>query len=143
MADGEVVARNAPGGYLTVIGAGEHVLVVDEPVALGGTDQGPDPYDLLLGALGACTAITLRMYAGRKGWPLENVTIRLRQARSHAQDCADCETEDTAIPRIEARVELEGPLTAEQKERLLWIAGRCPVKQTLAAGIPVEVKPYA
>lgn len=137
MTDNDVVVRNAPGGYRTEVEAAGHTLVADEPGSAGGAGSGPSPYDLLLGAVGACTAMTVRMYAGRKGWPLEDVTVRLRQANDHARDCADCPTKRVAIPRIEHRVELKGPLTDEQRERLLYIASRCPVAQTLAKGIPV------
>jgi putative redox protein len=145
MASGDVVVTNtAGGGYRTEVAAAGHTLVSDEPASVGGTEQGPTPYDLLLGAVGACTAMTVRMYAGRKGWPLEDVRIRLRQGHDYGQDCADCATKPVAIPRIEREVELGGPLTDEQKERLLYIAGRCPVAQTLANGIKVEtVQPAA
>lgn len=137
MTDGDVVVRNAPGGYRTEVEAAGHTLVADEPGSAAGADAGPSPYDLLLGAVGACTAMTVRMYAGRKGWPLEDVTVRLRHGSDHARDCADCPTHPVAIPRIERQVELAGPLTDEQRERLLYIAARCPVAQTLAKGIPV------
>ena len=145
MADRDVVVRNtAGGGYRTEVHAGGHVLVADEPASVGGTEQGPTPYDFLLGSLGACTAMTVRMYAGRKGWPLENVTVRLRQGHNYGADCANCETASVAIPRIEREIELEGPLTPEQRERLLYIAERCPVGQTMAGGIRVEtVQPAA
>ena len=138
MADKDVVVRNAAGGFRTEVQAGPHTLVADEPASVGGTEQGPTPYDFLLGAVGACTAMTVRMYAGRKGWPLENVTVRLRQGREHAVDCADCATAPVGIPRIEREIEFEGPLTDEQRERLLYIAERCPVGQTLTNGIKVE-----
>ena len=106
-------------------------------MALGGTDEGPTPYELLLGAIGGCTAITLRMYADRKGWPLEGVEVRLRTARSHERDCERCETETVGIDTLEREVELAGPLTDEQRRRLLAIADRCPVKQSLERGIRV------
>lgn len=145
MAETDVVIRNTPaGGFRTEVRAGGHVLVADEPAGVGGTDQGPTPYDFLLGSLGACTAMTLRMYAGRKGWPLEDVTVRMRQGHSYAEDCANCATQSTAIPRIEREIELQGPLTDEQRERLMNIAERCPVGQTMAAGIKVvTVQPAA
>ncbi|HEX2205014.1 MAG TPA: OsmC family protein [Longimicrobium sp.] len=138
MADKDVVVRNEAGGYRTEVRAGGHTLVADEPASVGGTEQGPTPYDFLLGALGACTAMTARMYAGRKGWPLENVTVRLRQGHSYAQDCADCATQSVAIPMIDREIDFEGPLTDEQRERLYTIAERCPVGQTMAAGIHVR-----
>ena len=102
------------------------------PVAAGGTDSGPDPYALLLAALGACTSITLRMYADRKGWPLTGVTVRLTQQKVYAPDCAECETrDDSRIDRIEREIELSGPLSEEQRRRMLEIADRCPVHRTL------------
>lgn len=138
MASKDVVARNtAAGGYRTEVSAGGHTLVADEPASVGGTDAGPTPYDFLLGAIGGCTAMTLRMYAGRKGWPLEDVTVTVRQGHDYAKDCADCATQPVAIPRIEREIELRGPLTGEQRERLMTIATRCPVAQTLANGIHV------
>ena len=140
----DVVVRNAAGGYRTEVAAAGHTLVADEPPSVGGTDAGPSPYDFLLGAIGACTAMTVRMYAGRKGWPLEDVTVRLRQGHDYAQDCADCATQAVAIPRIDREVELSGPLTDEQRERLMYIASRCPVGQTLEKGIHVvDVQPAA
>ena len=111
--------------------------VLDEPVDVGGTDAGPTPYEAMLGALGGCTVITLRMYADRKGWPLEAVHVRLRQARAHERDCEICETAEVGPHRLEREIELEGPLTEEQRRRLLLIADRCPVKQTLERGIHV------
>jgi putative redox protein len=113
-------------------------LIVDEPVAEGGTDLGPTPYECLLSALGACTVMTLRLYADRKKWPLESVTVHMRSGRSHEKDCEDCETKKVGIGQIQRRLELEGTLTAEQRTRLIEIADRCPVKQTLERGIRVE-----
>ena len=124
--------------YSTRIEDGGHALVGDEPTRNGGADTGPAPYDYLLAGLGACTAITLRMYADRKQWPLSDVVVRIRPVRSHAVDCADCETKDVGVGRLEREVELLGPLTEEQRARLLYIADRCPVKQTLERGLRVE-----
>jgi len=132
-----VSARVGPTGYRTELRARAHALVADEPTNVGGTDAGPTPYELLLGALGSCTAMTLRMYASRKKWPLEGVTVQLRSARSHETDCERCDVEPVGIGRIERRVEMEGPLTEEQRRRLLEIADRCPVKQTLERGMKV------
>ncbi|HEX2206781.1 MAG TPA: OsmC family protein [Longimicrobium sp.] len=136
-ADNEVVIRIGQEKYRTEVDAGGRTLVVDEPAEAGGGGGAPTPYDLLLGSIGACTAMTLRMYADRKGWPLEGVTVRLRQARSHARDCADCATRHVGINQIERELELSGPLTGEMRERLTQIADRCPVKQTLERGITI------
>ena len=125
-------------GLRTEMEAGGHKLVADEPTSLGGTDAGPTPYDYLLAALGSCTSITIRMYADRKGWPLESVTVRLSQERIHATDCEECETEEGRIDRIEREIELEGPLEEEQRRRLLEIADMCPVHRTLKTEALVE-----
>ena len=124
-------------GFRTALRAREHAFIADEPASLRGTDEGPTPYEYLLGALAGCTAMTLRMYADRKRWPLESVEVRMRTARSHEQDCEQCETESVGMERIERAVELRGELTEEQRARLLEIADRCPVKQTLARGVQV------
>ena len=127
----EVVVREIGTGFAQEIRAGRHTLRADEPVTSGGTDTGPDPYALLLAALGACTSMTLRMYANRKGWPLTGVTVRLSQSKVYAKDCEDCETKsDARIDQIERSIELSGDLSAEQKARLIEIAERCPVHRT-------------
>ena len=128
-------------GYRTAISTRAHVVVTDEPRDVGGTDAGPTPYELLLGALAACTAMTLRMYADRKRWPLEEIVVRIRPVRSHAADCATCETEAVGVGRLEREVDLVGTLSEEQRERLLYMADRCPVKQTLERGLHVETAP--
>ena len=133
-----ITAHVGASGFRTDISAGLHTLVADEPRALGGTGMGPTPYELLLAALSSCMAMTLRMYADRKGWPLESVRVRLRTERAHEKDCEDCAESEVGIPRVARRIELEGPLTDEQRARLHQIADRCPVKQTLAKGILVE-----
>jgi putative redox protein len=131
-APGEVVAAEAGfGRYAQVIYDGKHRLTADEPVAEGGLDTGPSPYRLLLAALGACTSITLRMYAERKKWPLRHVAVRLRHGKSHAKDSAGAEKKGGKIDRIEREIELSGDLTDEQRRRLLEIANKCPVHQTL------------
>ena len=119
------------------ITSGRHRLVADEPVEAGGGDAGPDPYALLLAALGACTSMTLRLYARRKGWPLEAVTVELEHAKVHAQDCVDCENEASRVDQVRRRVRLHGPLDAVQVARLAEIARRCPVHKTLVAGVRV------
>ncbi len=130
-----VVARIGPSGFRTELEARSHGLVADEPVPLGGTDRGPTPYELLLGALGSCTAMTLRMYADRKEWPLETVEVRLRTSHSHETDCAECEVADVGITTLEREIDFTGALNDEQRGRLLEIADRCPVKQTLERGV--------
>ena len=135
--NGDVVIRIGQEKYRTEVVAGGKTLVVDEPAEVGGGGDAPTPYDLLLGSIGACTAMTLRMYADRKGWPLESVTIRLRQAQNHAEDCANCETKPVGLHQIERELELEGPLDQEQRDRLLQLADRCPVKQTIERGIQI------
>jgi putative redox protein len=136
-----VSASLARGGYRTAISTRTHAFVADEPRDVGGTDAGPTPYELLLGALAACTAMTVHMYAGRKQWPLEEIVVRIRPVRSHAADCATCETEEVGVGRLEREVDLVGPLSEEQRTRLLYMAGRCPVKQTLERGLRVEPAP--
>jgi putative redox protein len=133
-----VSASIAGTGYRTAIGTRTHTLVADEPVDAGGTDAGATPYELLLGALASCTAMTVRMYANRKQWPLDDVVVRIRPVRSHAVDCVNCETADVGVGRLEREVELVGALTDEQRTRLLYIADRCPVKQTLQRGLQIQ-----
>jgi putative redox protein len=134
----QTVVRTGQARYYTEILAHGHGLVADEPVTAGGTDMGPSPYGLLTAALGACTSITLRMYADRKGWPLEAVTVRLNHEKIHAEDCENCETERGKIDRIEREVELIGPLNDKQRARLKEVADRCPVHRTLHSEIVVE-----
>ena len=112
---------------------GGHRLISDEPPAFGGADSGPSPYDLLAAALGACTS--LRMYARAKGWPLQRVITTIRHDKIHARDCADCETKEGRIDRLEREIELEGPLDDPQRKRLLEIAERCPVHRTLSSEV--------
>jgi putative redox protein len=135
-----VVVRGNAGGFTQEVETGRHRLVADEPVAAGGADTGPSPYELLLAALGACTSMTLSMYARRKQWPLEAVTVRLAHSRIHAQDCAECETKEGMLDRIEREISLTGPLSAEQRARLLEIANRCPVHRTLVSEIDIRTR---
>jgi putative redox protein len=137
---GEVTVRGGAVGFGQEIAIGSHRLTADEPTSAGGADTGPDPYDLLLASLGACTSMTVGLYARRKGWPLGAVTVRLRHARIHATDCNECETREGMIDRIEVDLELEGTLTEEQRARLLEIAGKCPVHRTLTSEISIHTQ---
>lgn len=132
-----IAADIGPRGYRVQLQARQHTFFADEPAAVGGSDTGPTPYEHLLAALGSCIAITLRMYADRKGWPLDGVQVRLRPAQPHAPDCESCEASEVGPTRIERDVELMGALSDEQRNRLLQIAERCPVKQVLERGIRV------
>jgi putative redox protein len=135
-----VFVRSGSSRYAQNIVVGPHVLQADEPNDYGGNDAGPDPYELLLAALGACTSMTLRMYAQRKEWPLEGVQVSLTHAKIHAEDCADCETKVGMIDRIEVGISFTGDLTEEQERRLLEIAGKCPVHRTLVSGAKIDMK---
>lgn len=138
--DGTIVVRTGPAGYVTEIDADGHALTADEPISAGGTDLGPSPYQLLGAALGACTSITLRMYADRKAWPLEEVTVRLHHEKIHADDCKDCPETQRKVDHIERELELKGDLTDEQRGRLLDIADRCPVHTTLNERVMIETR---
>jgi uncharacterized OsmC-like protein len=133
--DPNVLVRGSGAGFSQEIIAGSHRLTADEPVAAGGTDIGPTPYDLLLAALGACTSMTVGMYARRKKWPLAGIVVRLRHSKIHAEDCTACETKDGILDRIERELELTGPLTTEQRSKLLEISEKCPVHRTLKSEI--------
>ena len=130
------VTETGTGTYTQEITAGPHRLVADEPRPVG-DDAGPTPYDLLLAALGSCTSMTVRMYADRKGWPLEGVRVTLRHSRIHAQDCAECETKTGWIDHIDRHIEFTGDLDDTQRQRLLLIADRCPVHQTLTSEVRI------
>jgi putative redox protein len=138
--EGVVIVRGAAAGFAQEIIAGPHQLASDEPTAVGGTDSGPTPYDLLLAALGSCTSMTIAMYARRRQWALERVTVRLRHSRIHAEDCAACETRTGTLTLIERDIELEGALDEVQRERLLAIADRCPVHLTLTTQMHITSK---
>jgi putative redox protein len=134
----QVVVRGTGAGFDQEITAGRHRLAGDEPLTAGGTDTGPSPYDYLLTALGSCTSMTVGLYARRKAWPLEGVTVELRHSRIHAADCADCETREGFLDRIDLEIQFAGPLTAEQKARLMEIADKCPVHRTLTSEIVIR-----
>ena len=124
--------------YSAHVTVGAHTLIVDEPLHAGGKALGPDPYSYILSALGACTAITVRMYANRKNWPLEKVEVTLRHDHLHTQDCDNCEDPASRLDKITKELKLYGNLTEEQKHRLEIISSKCPIQKTLAAGIAIE-----
>jgi putative redox protein len=132
----EVIVSSA--GFLKQeITSGRHTFFADEPAEAGGSDSGPDPYALLLASLGACTAMTLQLYAKRKSWPLEKVEVSLTHERVYAKDCDDCASKNAMLSKIERFIHLTGSLSDEQKQRLLEIAQRCPVHRTLTSEISI------
>lgn len=133
-----VVAETGSGRYANAVHAGRHTLAADEPVKVGGSDTGPGPYEYLLAALGACTSMTIRMYAERKGIALRRVEVRLRHDRIHAKDCADCETKEGLVDRITRIIHLDGDLDEATRARLREIADKCPVHRTLTSEIRIE-----
>ena len=136
---GTVIVRETRRGvFQQEIVAGRHHLLADEPVNVGGLESGPGPYELLLAALGACTSMTLRLYADRKKLPLMRTQVRLRHSRIYASDCAECETKEGMMDRIERIITLEGDLGAEARKRLLEIADKCPVHRTLKSEIDIR-----
>jgi len=140
IADKVVVRETREGKFTQLVAAGRHVLRVDEPVSVGGLDSGPSPYDLLLAALGGCTSMTVRLYADLKGLPLERVEVELKHDKIHAADCADCETREGKVDRIERVIRLEGALDEAQRAKLLEIANKCPVHRTLHSEITVPTR---
>jgi putative redox protein len=136
----DVIVWGEGGAFVQQIAAGRYRLKGDEPLSAGGTDTGPSPYDFLLAALGSCTSMTVGMYARKKNWPLERVTIWLRHSKIYAADCSECETREGMLERIERDVQLEGPLSAEQRSRLLEIADKCPVHRTLTSEINIRTR---
>lgn len=137
MPAGEVWVEETGQGLINRVLTHRHELYADEPVSLGGQDLGPDPYALLLSALGACTSMTLRMYANHKQLPLLHVRVRLRHSKIHARDCADCENKEGMLDHIERKIELTGDLSEAQRTRLLEIANKCPVHKTLTSKIMI------
>jgi len=135
-----VIVRGGAARFTQEIQIGPHRLKGDEPVAFGGTDTGPSPYDFLLAALGTCTSMTISLYARRKGWPLEKVMVSLHHSKIHAVDCAECETKVGKIDRIEREIQLTGALTSEQRSKLMEMADRCPVHQTLTSEINIRTR---
>jgi uncharacterized OsmC-like protein/fermentation-respiration switch protein FrsA (DUF1100 family) len=135
-----VVRETRDSKFQQSISVGPHRLVADEPVAAGGEDNGPGPYDFLLAGLGACTSMTMRLYADRKSLPLERTTVTLRHSKIHAQDCAECETKEGMLDQIERVIAMEGELDAEQRKKLMEIADKCPVHRTLTSEIRIVTR---
>ena len=135
-----VVVRGTARSFKQEILAGKHNLVADEPLSVGGSDAGPGPYDYLLAALGSCTAMTVGLYARRKQFPLDDITVSLWHSRIYAEDCEECETKEGKLDRIELRLEFTGSLTPEQKAKLMEIAGKCPVHRTLTSEINIRLR---
>lgn len=136
----DVVVRGNPDAFLQTITVGKHHLQADEPLSSGGSDAAPDPYDYLLAGLGACTSMTIGLYARRSKWPLDDIVVTLRHSRIHAQDCADCETKNGMLDRVEVEIELAGELTPEQRGKLIQVAHKCPVHRTLKGEIDIQVR---
>jgi len=126
--------------FQQTVTVGPHKMLADEPVAAGGQDSGPGPYDYLLAGLGACTSMTMRLYADRKTLPMERVTVTLMHSRIHAQDCAECETKAGMLDQIERVIQIEGALGADQRTRLMEIADKCPVHRTLTSEIHIVTR---
>jgi uncharacterized OsmC-like protein/alpha-beta hydrolase superfamily lysophospholipase len=138
--DTVVVRETRTGKFRQEITVGPHRLLADEPTSAGGDDSGPSPYDLLCAALGACTAMTIRLYADAKKLPLDRVGVNLRHEKIHASDCSECETREGRVDRIERAIELEGPLDAAQRAKLLEIANKCPVHRTLTSEVVIPTR---
>ncbi|WP_213736577.1 alpha/beta fold hydrolase [Bradyrhizobium sp. dw_411] len=137
----QVVVRETRNSKLQqIISTGPHRLLADEPVSVGGEDTGPGPYDFLLASLGACTSMTMRMYADRKSLPLERITVTLKHQKIHAEDCAECETKIGMLDQIDRVIAMEGALDAEQRQKLMEIADKCPVHRTLTSEIRIVTK---
>jgi len=133
-----VLVQSGPLKFAQDISVGPHLLQADEPSDVGGNDAGPNPYELLLAALGACTSMTVRMYAERKEWPLQGVQVNLFHARIHAEDCAECETKVGMLDRIEMKLSFTGDLSGDQQQRLMEIAEKCPVHRTLVSEVRID-----
>lgn len=136
----DVVVRGTAKNFLQEVVTGKHQLRADEPVTAGGSDVAPGPYDYLLIALGSCTSMTVGLYARRNQFPLETITVSLSHSRIHAKDCEECETKEGMLDRIDAHIDLAGPLTPEQHAKLMEIAGKCPVHRTLKSEINIRLR---
>ena len=135
-----VVQETRRSKFQQTVTIGPHRLIADEPASAGGEDTGPGPYDFLLAALGACTSMTMRMYADRKALPLDRVTVMLRHGKVHAEDCADCETKTGMLDQIERGIAMEGTLDPEQRQKLMEIADKCPVHRTLTSEVRIATR---
>jgi putative redox protein len=135
-----IVQETRRGKFQQTVTVGPHRLTADEPASAGGEDTGPGPYDFLLAALGACTSMTMRLYADRKALPLDRITVMLRHSKVHAEDCAECETKTGMLDRIEREVAMEGALDPEQRQKLMEIADKCPVHRTLTSEIRIATR---
>ena len=141
MAPRHVVVRETRASkFQQTVTVGPHRMIADEPVAAGGEDTGPGPYDFLVAGLGACTSMTMRMYADRKSLPLERVTVTLKHSKIHAKDCEECETREGMLDQIEREISIEGALDAEQRKKLMEIADKCPVHRTLHSEIRIVTR---
>lgn len=137
---GITVQESGKGKYAQDISVGSHLLTADEPIANGGNDLGPSPYDFLLAGLGACTSMTLRLYADVRKFPLEKVIVRLAHDKIHIEDSKNCENKEVKVDHIDRKIELVGNLTQEQREKLLEIANKCPVHRTLTSKIVIKTE---
>ncbi|HEY0236610.1 MAG TPA: alpha/beta fold hydrolase, partial [Afipia sp.] len=137
---GVIVRETGAGKFQQTISVGKHLLIADEPLEAGGDDTGPGPYDFLLAGLGACTSMTMRLYADRKAIPLKRTTVTLKHSRIYAKDCETCETQDGMISRIERVIAMEGEIDAQQRAKLLEIADKCPVHRTLTSEIDIVTR---
>lgn len=135
-----VVSESGKGRFTQEIVIGNHTLIADEPIANGGNDSGPSPYDFLLAALGSCTSMTLRVYAEFKKIPLKKVIVKLKYDKIYAKDCADCENNNSMVDHIDRQIELQGDLTEDQRKKLLEIANKCPVHRTLTSKIVITTE---
>ena len=135
-----VLVESASPEFLENVFIGRHRLQADEPLSAGGQDAAPSPYELLLAALGTCKSITARMYAKRKGWPLQGVQVKLSHTKVHAEDCVDCERTNSLIDQIEVEIKFQGELSAEQRQVLLAITEKCPVHRTLTSDLQIRTR---
>ena len=135
-----VSVESASPEFLVNISTGRHTLQADEPLSAGGHDAAPSPYELLLAAFGACKVITVRMYAKRKGWPLQGVQLHLSHRKAHAEDCANCDSVSSLIDQIDVEIKLQGELSTEQRRTLLAVADKCPIHRTLTSQVRIRTR---